>query len=1204
MEGFGQSAEKNWIRSMNTYGQTWWGAKWMNALSHIDYSNRLPRGRNYANKGAVQDLRISGNKIIAKVKGTRSKPYQVSVGIPSFVPKEKEALSEIILNNPLLLSKLLNRELPESLHSMAEARHIRIFPGRWNDLDMHCSCPDIAVPCKHLAAVINVIANEIDRNPFLIFKLHGYDIIRELRLMGIEAISDTVTIPDGASLVATEPVEDYRSENTMTLEEIDFSVLEDMREQLLSLLPEKPVFHSKDFKHLLDTFYRKTARKIARENRMNAGSPGIPDSHSRHYERYASMRISLDECNRLDECRIYGEPGGAWKAIKTTDNEGSWELSEDEMLAFLSEIPARQVHRLSSELSLVYMAYHFSRKLAETSSFIPQLLHTSDGSYTVRWIPAVIDQRVHEIFRSLSSAINSSDQPRTDQPRTDTNASVAGPERLRSLVSYFIGQFVQDFVISKSAKEDPVYRIFVENYAYRFNLPGELEIPASIQRWIDRFYLSHQTFSPVLEIFEKEDSGSFGLKVLVEDNRQPLKKAIPLAEVMTIPEYLSSRYEVLRSIELLTPSLPELEFIISTSGKHIPVYTPVEFARLMFSILPVIRLYGIRVLLPDELKSLIRPGVSVTLTSTGKVQKKSLLNLEKILSFQWKIALGDTLMDAGEFFRMVQGLSGIVKMRDQYLYLNTAELKTLMEQIQQQEGKMDRNQLLQAAFTGELHGEKVEMDQATRKLIDEMLQVKRIELPGGLDAELRPYQQRGFDWLYKNASLGFGSIIADDMGLGKTLQVIVLLLKLKEEGALDRAQALIVVPTTLLSNWKKEFEKFSPGITHDFFHGPKRILNEEVDVILTSYGVTRSDQDLLSKKRWCAVIIDEAQNIKNADAGQTRAVKKLKSSIRVAMSGTPVENRLSEYWSIFDFIHKGYMGNLKKFTKEYAYPIEVNRDKKRLDRFLKITSPFILRRLKTDKTIISDLPEKIENDYMATLVKEQGALYQGVIDTLMNDIEGIDPESKEAGIKRRGMVLKLIMALKQVCNHPSQYLKKSDTSPRLSGKAGMLLDMLDTILENNEKVLIFTQFREMGLILQDMIRDRFGAESMFLHGGCSRKQRDAMVERFQHDAGAKIFLLSIKAGGTGLNLTAASHVIHYDLWWNPAVETQATDRAYRIGQDKNVMVYRLITRGTFEEKINAMLKEKKELAELTVSTGEKWVGELSNRDLKALFSIT
>jgi superfamily II DNA or RNA helicase len=860
------------------------------------------------------------------------------------------------------------------------------------------------------------------------------------------------------------------------------------------------------------------------------------------------------------------------------------------MLSFLSGIHARQIHRLSSGLAAFYMVYQYSRKLAETSSFIPQLIRTANGSYTVRWVPAAMDQRVDEIFRSLTAAF-------------PFEKETPKPEKLRSLISYFLGQIVQQSAGGNSRKEDTVYRIFTESFAYRFDLPGEEEIPSSIQRWIDRFYFTRQDFSPVLEIFEQENSGRFGLRVLVEDKRQPLKEALPLSDMMTLPEYGSSRFEVLRSIELLTPSLPELEFIISTSGRHTPVYTPEEFANIMFNILPVIRLYGIRVLLPDELKNLIRPAASLALTATGRVRKRSLLNLEKILSFQWKIALGDTQMDAGEFFTMVQGLSGIVRMRDQYLYLNTADLKALMEQMQQQEGKIDRNQLLQAAFTGQLNGEKVHMDKATRILIEKMLKVEHVDLPGGLNAELRPYQQRGFDWLYKNAGLGFGGIIADDMGLGKTLQVIVLLQKLKEEGALDKRGAIIVVPATLLTNWKREIDKFAPGLSHAHYHGPNRVLDEEADVILTSYGITRSDQDLLSKKRWGAVIIDEAQNIKNTDASQTRAVKALKSDIRIAMSGTPVENRLSEYWSIFDFVHRGYLGNLKKFTREFAYPIEVNRDKKRLDRFLKITAPFILRRLKSDKNIISDLPDKIENDYMAALAKEQAALYQGVLNTLMTDIEGIDPEGKEAGMQRRGLVLKLIMALKQVCNHPSQYLKTKDPSPGLSGKAGMLLDMLDTILENNEKVLIFTQFREMGLILQEMIRDRFGTGSMFLHGGVPRKKRDAMVDRFQNDAGEKIFLLSLKAGGTGLNLTAASHVIHYDLWWNPAVESQATDRAYRIGQDKNVMVHRLITQGTFEEKINAMLKAKKELADLAVSSGEKWIGELSNNDLKALFSI-
>jgi SNF2 family DNA or RNA helicase len=452
--------------------------------------------------------------------------------------------------------------------------------------------------------------------------------------------------------------------------------------------------------------------------------------------------------------------------------------------------------------------------------------------------------------------------------------------------------------------------------------------------------------------------------------------------------------------------------------------------------------------------------------------------------------------------------------------------------------------------------------------------------------------------------LGCGSIIADDMGLGKTLQVIAVILKLKREGALSRQGVLVVVPTTLLSNWQKELEKFAPELSYSFYHGPTRELNTKTDVVISSYGVVRSDIDQLSKVKWQAVVIDEAQNIKNPDAAQTRAVKKLKSDIRLAMSGTPVENRLSEYWSIFDFINKGYLGSRKKFSENFARPIEQNRDKTKLKHFLKITGPFILRRMKTDKSIIDDLPEKVENDFFASLTKEQAAIYQNVLDNIMREISGVDVNQGDGKIQRKGLVLKLIMALKQICNHPSQYLKKNDYSADLSGKAGVFLNLVNNIIENDDKVLVFTQFREMGIILQHLIKDKFDMNAMFLHGGTTRKQRDEMVEKFQNNPPEKVFILSIKAAGTGLNLTSANHVIHYDLWWNPAVESQATDRAFRIGQDKNVMVYRLITQGTFEEKINKMLTNKKELANLTVTAGEKWVGDLSDNELKQLFTLS
>ena len=331
--------------------------------------------------------------------------------------------------------------------------------------------------------------------------------------------------------------------------------------------------------------------------------------------------------------------------------------------------------------------------------------------------------------------------------------------------------------------------------------------------------------------------------------------------------------------------------------------------------------------------------------------------------------------------------------------------------------------------------------------------------------------------------------------------------------------------------------------------------------------------------------------------GQTQAVKKLKADIRIAMSGTPVENRLIEYWSIFDFVNSGYLGSINNFKQYFALPIEQDRNKERLEKFKKITSPFVLRRLKIDKSIIQDLPDKIETDDYCNLTKEQSGLYQNVLNETLKQIETTE------GIERKGMIFKLMTSLKQICNHPSQFLKKKDANPVLSGKAEMLFTLLEDIYENDEKVIIFTQYKEMGDLLVEMIKEQFKTDPLFLHGGTLRKKRDEMVDAFQNEKYIKTMLLSLKAGGTGLNLTAATNVIHFDLWWNPAVETQATDRAYRIGQSKNVMVHRFITQGTFEEKINTMIKNKKELASLTVSTGEQWIGNFSNEELKQIFKL-
>jgi SNF2 family DNA or RNA helicase len=513
--------------------------------------------------------------------------------------------------------------------------------------------------------------------------------------------------------------------------------------------------------------------------------------------------------------------------------------------------------------------------------------------------------------------------------------------------------------------------------------------------------------------------------------------------------------------------------------------------------------------------------------------------------------------------------------------------------------------MLQAALTESYDRAPIILTDEVRQIIRQLTEQAVIPIPQGIKATLRPYQERGFSWMYRNFRIGFGSIIADDMGLGKTLQVITLLQKLKDEGALaTKLPALIVVPTGLVTNWQAEISRFAPSLSVFTYHGSQRNLKDfkDADILLTTYGVLRSDVTKLKKLSWLAVIIDEAQNIKNADTAQSKAVRSVPAKLHIAMSGTPVENRLSEFWSIMDFANQGYLGSAKGFKEEFANPIQREGDQQVANRFRRITAPFLLRRLKSDKTIISDLPDKIEQNELALLTERQAALYHETLEHAMQAIEGIEATDHKSLFERQGLVLQMILALKQICNHPALFLKNGDFTPDLSGKTEMLLSLLESIVESGQKVLVFTQFREMGDMLQQMIEQRLGERPLFLHGGCSIKERQAMVDCFQQNTrGDQIFLLSLKAAGTGLNLTAASHVIHYDLWWNPAVEAQAADRAYRIGQHQNVFVHRFITQNTFEERIDQMIQDKRHLADMTVASGESWIGKLSNSELREIF---
>ncbi len=470
--------------------------------------------------------------------------------------------------------------------------------------------------------------------------------------------------------------------------------------------------------------------------------------------------------------------------------------------------------------------------------------------------------------------------------------------------------------------------------------------------------------------------------------------------------------------------------------------------------------------------------------------------------------------------------------------------------------------------------------------------------PESLTGELRPYQKIGYSWLVQNIRFRFGSILADDMGLGKTIQILSAILYFKENNRLEDESTLIIVPPTLIPNWENEIRKFAPDLTYYIYHGPNRTFPlENYDIILTSYGVVRLDLDMFVDRVWFLCVIDEAQNIKNPNTEQTKAIKEVPASTKVALTGTPIENKLMDYWSIFDFVNKGYLSTKDNFKRDYVMPIEKLEDEEVLENLRTIAKPFVMRRLKSDDDIKKELPEKFVNDIYCSLTKKQVKLYTAILDEIFFDIEN------SKGIQRKGIILKILTALKQTCNHPAQFLDIKNPKISESGKMELLVNILENILDNDEKVIIFTQYVEMGKLIQQLVSKKFKQEVLFLHGSQSMKEKTRIIDTFQEDESYKIFVATLKTGGTGLNLTAARNVIHYDLWWNPAVENQATDRVHRIGQDKDVMVYRLITKGTLEEAIDAISKRKIDLAEKSISNDETFLTEMTNEELKEVLAL-
>ncbi len=700
---------------------------------------------------------------------------------------------------------------------------------------------------------------------------------------------------------------------------------------------------------------------------------------------------------------------------------------------------------------------------------------------------------------------------------------------------------------------------------------------------------------------------------------QPLSKALQ--------QYAGAKdkrtlVKLLSPVHLASQTSPLVKELVASGDIYQPLaWTPVQAYRFLKAV-PVFEESGVLVRLPDWWKKRPRPRVGVTIGS--KRQKK--FDTQGMLDFNVQLALGDQELSDAEWRELLANDDGLVLLRGQWVEVDHQKLtealthwKKLQSQSHEGLSFIEGMRLLAGAprdlADADDQGDPqhewsfVQAGQWLGGLLANLRSPESLEQaqPGAdLKTTLRPYQATGVNWLWFLSNLGLGACLADDMGLGKTIQLLALLVTLKRKAG--RKPSLLVLPASLLANWKAEMARFTPALRGRFVHPsetPKESLEQmagnpaqalqDADLVLTTYGML-ARQPWLLEVGWRLVVLDEAQAIKNPAARQTKTVKRLKADARIALTGTPVENRLSDLWSLFDFLCPGLLGSQEKF-KKFAKTLEA-RQQNRYAPLRSLVQPYILRRLKTDKRVIADLPDKTEVRAFCGLGKRQAALYAKLVGELTESLKGLD------GMQRRGLVLAYLMRFKQLCNHPSQLLGDGQFDPRESGKFSRLAELCEEIASRQERTLVFTQFREMAEPLSSFLSRIFGRAGLVLHGGTAIGRRKQLVDQFQRDDGPPYFVLSLKAGGTGLNLTAASHVIHFDRWWNPAVENQATDRAFRIGQRHNVLVHKFVCRGTVEEKIDALIEEKTQLAaDLLEGGAEKMLTEMTDAQLIQFVSL-
>lgn len=881
---------------------------------------------------------------------------------------------------------------------------------------------------------------------------------------------------------------------------------------------------------------------------------------------------------------------------------------------------------IGCDLAYWVAAFKFTAGLVMNGQFLPGIV-PGPRNARAAWRPiftGTFASRMHSLARAMPPSARALTGEESDQPPAVPAEAV--------LVSFL--SFLLDEMVRTSARQ---WRPRTAESLHDRWLVG-LSSPDSRVPLADRETLSEQIRQwqrPIqvaarapfrlcfrMEEPSQEEPDSWNIEYLLQSIKDPslLVPATsawqPKGNALAVlgPDTASIREHLLASLGQASQVCPAIQeslkqrapggYTTDTNGAH----------RFLMDTAPALEQSGFGVLLPSWWT---RKRGKLGLKAHAQVRAPKMavsagLSLDMLVQFDWQLALGGEPVTAQELATLAKHKSSLVKLRGQWVEVNATEIQRALDFLKKHPtGEISGIDAVRLAIGADEHTAapiEVESITATGWIGDVLDQLQgraafeELPPPPELHAELRPYQLRGFSWLQFLNRLGLGACLADDMGLGKTIQTLALIQHHRSLGTTK--PVLLICPTSVVGNWQKESTRFTPELPVMIHHGSTRtrggsFLEDAARhaIVVSSYSVLQRDIELIAKVEWAGVILDEAQNIKNPETKQARAARSLPAGYRIALTGTPVENNTGDLWSIMEFLNPGFLGAQASFRKRFFIPIHVYSDAEAASRLRRITSPFILRRLKTDKSVIADLPEKLEMKVFCNLTKEQASLYEATVKQMQRSIESAK------GIERKGLVLATLTKLKQICNHPAQFLKDRSSIPNRSGKLARLTEMLEETLEVGDRSLIFTQFAEMGEILRSHLQESFGIEVLYLHGGTPKGQRDRMVERFAEPTGPSIFLLSLKAGGTGLNLTSANHVFHYDRWWNPAVENQATDRAFRIGQTRNVQVHKYVCAGTLEEKIDEMIEKKRQLASNIIGAGETWLGELSNSELRDLFAL-